>query len=321
MKINHGSIAVEWNGDFHFGVDPSNAMFDITNPIAPTCAVGASFLSGKQKCHVAYVEKDGSIKNYKVFGAILHLADSTIEDLKPNDSLAICGVGANSKMVVDICRRTKARSVSVSPLNKYLAPFGFLVGTLTMMGKVKPFMTRFCKPCDKSIDAEGNEFDSTLEGDGLGKMAHLVQARTPVVNQMMTTPEMSVFYGRVLSTGGWWGEPVFLMLPRIALKYFPTEPLSARNYASTWVPVCISNTEEFAKASGFGRSKVNIFVASEITHGLGSFLRFVEMMSKDEFVVSSDPKDMPIPDRIPIFRHHCVYNINADIFREVVLES
>jgi hypothetical protein len=137
----------------------------------------------------------------------------------------------------------------------------------------------------------------------------------------MTTPSTSAFYNRVLMSGRWWGDPIFLMLPEIALKYFPTEPLSIRNYSAMWVPTAVDNNEEFAKASGFGGSLVNIFVASELTPMLGSFLRFIQIMSKDEFVTSSDPKDLPIPDKIPLFRYHSAYNINDDIFKEVVLES
>jgi hypothetical protein len=223
--------------------------------------------------------------------------------------------------VADICRRSRANTVTVNPLNVYEGSFGYLIGALTLMDKVKPFMSRFCKPYDESIDAEGKDYDPKLEADGYGKMAHLVQARTPVVNQMMKTPSIPAFYGRILSTGIWWGDPIFLMLQRTAKKYFPTELLSVRNYASMWVPVSLSNTDEFAKASGYGGNSVKVFIASELTPNLGTFLRFIETMSDDEFAISSDPKDMPIPEKIPLFRHHRAYNISDDIFREVVLES
>jgi hypothetical protein len=322
VKVTHDSISVEWdNGDFHFGVEPDD-MSLVENIGAPSCAVGATFLSGKKSNHVSYVRKDGSIEEFMVFGETVWLEADSFENLSSGDDWSICGPGvADSRLVSDLCQRTKALTVTVNPLNRYQEPFGHLVGALTMMKKAKPRMTRFCKPYDESVDAEGKDYDPKLEGDGYGKMAHLVQARTPVVNQIMSTPSIPAFYGRILSTGIWWGNPIFLMLQRTATNYFPTELLSVRNYASTWVPVSVYNTEKFSKASGYGGNRVKIFIASELTPGLGTFLRFIESMSKDDFAVSSDPKDMPIPKSIPLFRYRSAYNIDEGIFKEVVLES
>jgi hypothetical protein len=288
---------------------------------APISAVGALFTSGRTKSHVTYVDKDGSVEEFVAVKNCVVTDVDSFEDLKPNDDWAICGPGVrDARLIADLCSRTRAHSVSVSPLNSYQVPFGHLVGTLYGTEEMKPYRTRFCSPWDEEIDAEGQQFDLNLEGDGLGRMAHLVQARTPVVNQMMRLPGNKAFYERILSTGGWWGDPIFLMLPRIALKYFPSEPLSLRNYAATWVPVAFKNTDEFAKESGYGGSWVKVFVASEQTPGLGTFLRFLDSMSRDEFVASSSPEDVPIPSKIPLFRYSAAYNISADIFKEVVLE-
>lgn len=225
-------------------------------------------------------------------------------------------------IVSDLCRRTKAFAVSVCPLLEPLAAFGALVGQLLQDGKEKPRMTRFCVPWDEPLDAEVQLFDEKLEGDGYGRMAHLVQTRTPVLNQMMRTPCIRAFYGRVL-TKGWWGSnPIFLMLPECAKHYFPTEPLSIRNYAAMWVPVSVENTDRFAKDSGYGSSRLNIFVASELTPGLGSFLRFVQVMGGDKFVASSAPESIPpIRKKIPVFRDKGAYNIDSNTFYEVINES
>lgn len=313
---------VEWDQEFRFTSQTGDALQVDERLIAPTCAVGAAFLSGKKKVHTVYVNKDGSEYNFIVSGPTVVQTKNTVEDLKPNDSWVICGEGIKDKRILrNFCERTKACTVTVSPLNDYLVPFGHAVGILMVKQLIKPRMTRFCKPWEESLPLEGKDFDPELEGDGIGRMAHLVQSRTPVINQMMKTPSVNAFYGRVLMSGRWWGDPIFLMLPEIALKYFPAELLSIRNYSSTWVPTAVNNTDEFAKESGYGGSQVNIFVASELTPMLGSFLRFVQIMSKDEFISSSDPKDLPIPEKIPLFRYHSAYNIDEDIFKEVVLES
>lgn len=322
MRASYGSLVVGWDGDrFNFGTErPDDALEVSKDMIAPTCAVGASFLSGKSN-YVVYVNDDGSEYNFVISGPMARPTDKKVEDLKPNDSWSICGPGIKDKIVVrNFCERTKAYTVSVNPLGDYAIPFGYLAGVLMLKNLIKPRMTRFHRAWTEDIpDSEGRLFDTSIEGDGIGRMAHLVQARTPVVNQMMRTPSVKAFYGRVLTSGRWWGEPIFLMLPNVAFKYFPSELISIRNYAATWVPTLVKNTDRFAKTSGFGGSYVTIFVASELTPMLGSFLRFVEIMSKDEFIASSDPKKMPIPDKIPLFRNHSAYNISKDIFKEVVL--
>jgi len=320
MRARHGPHAVEWDGEFRFGARPEGAH-EVREP-ASASAVGAAFLSGRRGCPVTFVERDGSSRCFVVSGSAVIPSGGSVSNLEPGASWALCGPGvADPYVVAGECRGTRARTVSVCPLVGALPAFGYLAGVLGVQGRARPRMTRFCEPRDEPIDVEGQGFDPGLEGDGLGRMAHLVQARTPVVNQMMRTPSLPAFYGRVLSTGGWWGEPVFLMLPATALKYFPGEPLSLRNYAAAWVPVAVGNTEEFSRASGWGHSHAVIFVASELTPGLGTFLRFVQMMSGDDVVASSDPADMPVPGRMPVFRHRRAYNVGAERYAEVVFDT
>lgn len=319
IRARHEGHVVEWDGKFRFGGDPEGAH-EVSEP-APASAVGAAFLSGRRGCPVTVLERSGRSACLVVSGPMVMSSGGDVSNLASGDSWALCGPGvADPNAVAAVCRGTAAVSMSVCPLVDPLPAFGYVVAALAVQGLARPRMTRFCEPWAESLDLDGQEFDPGLDGDGYGRMAHLVQARTPVVNQMMRTPSVPAFYGRVLSTGGWWGHPVFLMLPDAALRYFPTEPLSLRNYAATWVPVAVGNTEEFSRASGWGHSRATIFTASELTPGLGSFLRFVQMMCREDFVASSDPRDVPVRSRVPVFRHHCAYNVNAERYAEVVLE-
>lgn len=318
MKVRYGNHSVEWDGDFKFGVATHND-FELEQ-VAPARAVGAAFLSGLRTCPVVHADMDGECSYFNVSGPCVLPSKGNLPRIPKNMSWVLCGPGVeDSQLVSSLCRRATGNTVYVSPISGPLAAFGYLVGALTIEGKVKPRMTRFCEPRCDSMDLECQKYDHRLEGDGFGRMAHLIQARTPVINQMMRTPSISAFYGRILSTDRWWGEPIFLMLADTARKYFPTESLSLRNYAATWVPVSVKNTDEFAKTSGCGQQDVRIFVASEQTPGLGTFLRFHQIMGKEDFVVSSDPKTISaIPDTIPLFRWNGAYNIGKDLFLEVV---
>jgi hypothetical protein len=45
----------------------------------------------------------------------------------------------------------------------------------------------------------------------------------------------------------------------------------------------------------------------------------MNVMSKVDFVVSTDPKDVPVPSSIPLFRYNRAYNIDAETYERVVL--
>lgn len=320
MIACHGKCSVKWNGDFEFGVADSDSIDP--DRVAPARAVGAAFVSGRDTCAVVHMDRTGECEYFNVMGSVVMSANGHVSELEPNNPWTLCGPGVeDARLVSGLCRQTRAYGVSVCPFSGHQAAFGYIAGTLLGAGKEKPRMTRFCAPYDDWIEAEYQDFDPKLEGDGYGRMAHLVQARIPVFNQMMRTPSIRAFYGRVLSTGRWWGIPVFLMLQETALKYFPSEILGVRNYAATWVPVEVANTDMFKEASGYKVDVVKIFIASELTPGLGSFLRFHQLMGKEDFVASSDPIDMGIPDTIPVFRWSRAYNVSKDLFDEVRSES
>ena len=322
MIAEYNGYTVEWDGDFKFGVASHNA-FKVEKNVVPTQVVGACFLSGFKDCSVVYLDTDGSTQSFQVSGPYVYEADFEIADIPADMPWALCGPGVeDARLVSAKCREGVASCVSVCPLVGPLAAFGYLVGGLALQGKERPRRTLFCEPYDDIIMQDVQEFDPRLEGDGYGKMAHVIISGKPVVNQMMRTPCVSPFYGKVISADRWWGEPTFLLLPTIAAHYFPTELLSVRNYAASHVPVFVRNNDEFAKDSGYEEDDVKIFVANDITPGLGSMLRFCNAMGGNKFAIASNPQSFTsIPESIPLFRWLGAYNVDKELFREAVFNE
>lgn len=314
MKVVHQGHVVEWNGDFRFDGDPDGAL-EVVNAV-PSQAVGAAFLSGCTTCRVVHVDESGEERYFGVYGPQVAVMD---KDWNDNERWVLCGPGVrDGRIVAHQCAKRRAQTMSVCPIVDELAAFGYLVGCLYIKGLAKPRMTRFCEPYGELEGEEGLEFNQDMEGDAYGKMAHLAQSGIPVFNQIMRTRSINAFYGRVISVSKWWGTPIFLMRRLVAQKYFPTEFLSLREYAAGWVPVSVKNTDRFSMKSGFGGEYVSIFVPSEMTPGLGSFLRFLEAMGGMDFAASSDPKFMQVGKRIPLFRSLAGYNVSKEKFKEVV---
>lgn len=318
IQARYGDHAVRFDGEFRF--IPASNEPEIQNPVE--CRVGgAAFLSGSTEGFVAHVSRNGDCRCFYVHGALIEETDKDITHLTESDRVILCGpVVSDPLAVADWCGRIKARALSVCPLDGPLAAFGYVAGAAMLTGKARPIATRFCQLTRTKLPGTAIEYNKDMEGDGFGRMAHLVQTDQVVLNQIMTTPCIGGFYGRVLAAHRWWGEPVFLMLARTALEFFPCEPLSLRNYAATWLPVSVANTKEFATISGYGRSRVKIFVASELTPGLGSFLRFVHVMSGIELVASSSPDQIPA-QAMPVFRGDRAYSVGETGFQEAMHDA
>lgn len=314
ISARSGNHAVHFDGEFRFL--PATDEPEVQNPVEGRVC-GAAFLSGSSERIVAHIDGHGDCRCFAVRGALVSEVDIELDSLSESTSLTLCGSAVSDPLAIaDWCYRTKARAFSVCPLDGPLAAFGQVAGAAMLAGLAKPVCTRLCRHNEETVHGSAVPYNPDMEGDGFGRMAHLVQADKSVLNQIMTTPCIRGFFDRVLSKR-WWGQPVWLMLARTALKFFPCEPLSLRNYAATWLPVSLANTEEFANASGYGESKVNLFVASEKTPGLGSFLRFLHAMSGIEFVASSDPRQVPIQS-MPVFRGFEAYSTNATTFQETI---
>ena len=240
IQASHDSHVVGWEQDFKFGLAPTSDTV-IVHEAVPAKVVGAAFMSGRGGIPVFHIDLNGNIQAWSVVGpAAAHIPDGKIEDLNPCQSVVLCGPGVeNPQYVSNLCRKAPHASVFVCPLIGPLAAFGHVAGTTLLKGLERPRMGLFHSPRPDSLDAQFIDFDEKLPDDGYGKMAHLVQSYTPVVNQMMQTPCFSPFYGRLLSYGRWWSEPVFLMRRIVAEKYFPHEPISIREYAASWMPVAV----------------------------------------------------------------------------------
>lgn len=314
IKVAHRGCVVEWNGNFRFGGDPEGAL-DVYNAV-PAQALGAAFLSGCISCRVVYVDEEGEERYFATHGANVVRRE---KDWKGHERWSLCGPGvADGRIVADQCFKRKGGTMSVCPVVEELSAFGYLVGCLYARGLAKPRMTRFCEPTGELEGEDCLFYTKEYDGDGYGKMAHLVQSGVPVLNQMMSTICRPVFYGRVISVRKWWGKPVFMMRRQIAKHYFPTESILLRDFAAAWVPVSLRNTSAFSNESGYGGELVDVFVPSEMTPGLGSFLRFLEAIGGMHFAASSDPKLVPVEKGIPLFRSLAAYNIGKEKFREVV---
>ena len=167
-----------------------------------------------------------------------------------------------------------------------------------------------CEPNRESMEGESQQFDESLGNDALGRMAHLVTAGQPIRNEVMTSPCRSPFYGKVVKRKG--GESsTFLLSVAGADKMFGKEPLSARLYAATTVPVSFHVSDLFAEASGVKAENVRVLIATGYLPGSVPFMRFYRVFSGRDFVALDDPCEN---DKIPVFRYDRGYKpwVTAD---------
>jgi hypothetical protein len=168
--------------------------------------------------------------------------------------------------------------------------------------------------CEKNMapmDGEFVEMDDKLDGDSFGRMADVVAKGQVAVNDVMTVGGWNPFYGMVLKKTG---SSCFVVRGESVDEYFPTEPLSAKAYAATTVPVAFDNNEKFAKASGCVQERVAIMVSSEYLPGMTTFMRFWKLMSGSDMICLIDPKTMKPSKSIPLFRYNRAYMIDAETF-------
>jgi hypothetical protein len=205
-------------------------------------------------------------------------------------------------------------TIYICPVVEELAAFGVLVTNLKV--QEKPRRTSLCVPHTHDFGGEHIEFDPNLEGDGYGRMADVVHKGMPVLNDMMRGPGISPFYGRVISRRV--VEPyTFLIRSESVNRYFPTEPVSAKVYAATSVPVEMKNTKAFMSASGCNAEKVNMVVSSDFIPGLPVFLNFYKIMSGDDFVGTICPKQIIPHKKVPVFGYSKGYMIEPDEYRRI----
>lgn len=212
----------------------------------------------------------------------------------------MCGPDCrNPKKVSAFCRRFPVSTVYVCPLVDELAAFGLLVSKL--IGKEKSRRAPLCQPNIETGVSVIEEFDSKLDGDGMGRMADYLNRGTPIVNDMMKCVGISPFYGKVLLKNG---EDSFMVRSGAIDRYFPSEPISLKKYAATSVPVEVRNTPEFEKDTGCSSEVVVISASSDYIPDLPVFMNFYHLMSGKEFVATANPSNFD--KTVPVFAYNSV---------------
>ena len=186
--------------------------------------------------------------------------------------------------VAKVCRENPAEEV-------YALPWVSTPEDLEENRNLNKGMPNRLFPCTKNTKECGGErldFYERLEDDAYGTMADALKHGTPVLNEIMECPCESAFYGRVIIPVPVPGS-VFILRCAKMDAYFPTEPVSAKMYAMTTVPVMLSNTDAFRKATGCEDEMVPVMLATDFVPGSVPFMQFYKLFSGRDFVCSVNP--------------------------------
>lgn len=306
-----------WDGDFRYegktDVIPEDAFVVKEESRTWLEMAGCQFLSGYTRNVLMYhSNSDNSIAAY---GDVLKESckwtdcrdwKKVTEHIHPTASICISGyVASNPNELAEFCKTHPSNSVYVCPLVEELAAFGVLV--MNIQDKEKPRKINLCIPNDKEMGDFFLKYEPTLNGDGYGKMADFINRGFPVLNEIMSCPGISPFYGRVLAEKS--GKPSTYLLRKDAVGlFFPQEPLSATHYVATSVPVAVTNTTSFMRKSGCKDDKVNIVVSSDNIPWLKEFLNFYRVMSGKDFVGTTNLIQLRAQN-LPVFRYSRAHNV------------
>ena len=317
-----------WNGDFSYegktDVAPEGSFLVEEVNREWLEVAGCSFLSGSRADGYSFRIKSfdedvtliaGSILANRISVTDQHPWESVVKWVSRKDSLiSLCGSVVSDPIgVAKFCRQFPTMRTYVCPLVDELAAFGVLAMKLVEMKKERPRRAFLCSPNEDMMNADSVEFDSKLQGDGYGVMANVVAHGVPILNEMMICPGVSPFYGRVLLRN-FVPNAAYLVRCEVMMDYFPYEPVSAKMYAATSVPVEFVNNEAFRKISGCTSERVNIVVVSDYIPMLPVFMNFYKIMSGLDFVASFALGDMPSSESLSVFRTSRAYrvkNVNA----------
>jgi hypothetical protein len=238
----------------------------------------------------------------------VHGSLGSMPDALPNGCPAcLCGPAVKDPgKVAEFCRAFPNSRVYVCPLVDELAAFGALV---VAASEEKPRRVNLFVPNKERLNEEFVEFDPKLDGDGYGRMADLVKMGLPVLNEMMSGPGVSPFYGKVI-TDGLSGASVYVMRPQDADRFFPKEPISAKTYAAMCVPTRMVNTEAFSSKSGWKGKRVDVVVASDMIPELFTFMGFYAVMTGRGFFGTAPAGEVTIiRSKAPVFRSDRAYRV------------
>lgn len=306
-----------WDGDFKYlgkSDNPPEKSFIVEEDIRLwTEMAGCQFLSGYRRECVTYLSAGTNSVSAYGNNLTVKFRWTNCYDWKkvvrlrlhshPTAPICVGGYVADDKAeIAELCKLYPSSTIYVCQLVEELAAFGVLVANI--QDKEKPRRTSLCVPNKELLGGQGIEFDEKLNGDAFGRMADIINHGSPVLNEIMTCPGISPFYGKVL-TRNTCDLSTFIVRCDAVDKYFPCEPISAKMYAATSVPVEMKNTEMFRKDSGCDKDKVNIMVASDYVPGLQAFMTFYKIMSALSFVGVAEFEDFP--KNIPVFRYNRGY--------------
>jgi len=285
--------------------------------------VGCAFMSGWTGDFIL-LHSDGKDHHYYLFGTDLRVGmwkgkEIDTGDLKKMTSrmpICICGkIVQSSEQMAKVCASFPNSRMYACPLVEELAAFGALA---RFVGKrpYRPYQVLFSGENNEPLNAEFREFDPSLDGDSMGRMAEIVMSGLPVVNEMKRNViGVSSFYGKTLHKD--W-KPGCRMIVRVAEvdKYFPETPISSKNYVATSVPVQMEVSETLHWESGYNEKFSDVFVATDYMPGVSTFMRFYKTFSGRGFVFVSDQEEVIHGPIVPVFRSDKAYRVPRDKYEQ-----
>jgi len=172
-----------------------------------------------------------------------------------------------------------------------------------------------CQENREELNAPFIELAGELPGDPFGRMADILSDGMPVVNQVMSCPCLSGFYGNVLvpKAGASW----YIVALDDVQRYFPFVPLSSKIYAATTVPVQMEGTDEFAEIAG--RKSAPVLVATDFIPGIIPFMGFLKVMTGRGVIGVFRPKETIPQKSIPLLRYNRGYRLGAKDYERMFL--
>ena len=273
---------------------------------------GSFFLSGRTDPTLNIWT--GPEENQTIMSAFIggqHVSSKPV--LVPHGPVCISGhLCSYPDLIAGMCRQVPTSTMYVCPVIDELAAFGAVCFDETPR---KIYLSIANKD---ELEAEYQEFQPDLDGDGLGRMAGLVAKGLPVWNQMRKPLGVTAFYDRMLVKEVDPGIPCVYIVRLASMDtYFPSEPISARLYAASTVPVAMKVTDEFRAATKCEGETVWVLSATEHVTGLPQFMQFYQLMSGMDWVVSVEPKSVDPIQNMPVFRHDKGYRVPLEMYQSM----
>jgi len=306
-------------GEFSFDRDGSTA------PILHhmDSLLGSYFLSGYSD-EALNIWGDGNEAKFVVTGItpggeIYHRGILVSEMDKYSERICLSGPIIESPSLLSyFCESYPSSTIYVCPLVHELDSFGVCATHLNKDGH-KPFRANLYHPnYDEIPDSiEDMEFDDGLEGDALGRMAHIVGNGVPVLNEIRIPVGCSPFYGKIISDRPL-GEMGFYAIKGDLIDlYFPYEPVSLKYYASATAFVEVKNTEKFKEVSGYEGETLSILNISDYIYDLPTFIKFYVLIAKTGFVAINESELIKGRKTVPVFRYNKGYRVNAKSLKKL----